>query len=417
MQTHDVVVIGAGLAGLRCAAELAARGREVVVLESGDRVGGRQRTDRVDGFTLDRGFHVLNTAYPAVRASVDVDRLDVVPFPTAVRVRRADGSMRTLSHPLRHPNLFPATLASGLVTPSDLAGLARWLGPMALRPRAAVARPDRTIGEGWDAAGFTGALRTEVLSPFFSGVLADASESTSDTYVRLLARSFLPARAGLPREGIGALPRALASRARAAGADIRVGRAVSRLRRRENRWEVRALGEGRLLARDVVVAVGAEALELLLTDVRVPATRGLQTWWFAAEEAPASAILTLDGTRAGPIVNALAISATIPQAAPRGRHLVQATCLWAPERAATEGEVRAQLSLLYGRVSASWELLRRDDIPHALPALPPPMRRPSPARIGDGLHLAGDHRETPSIQGALISGMRAARSVLTPVGG
>ena len=415
MQTHDVVVIGAGLAGLRCAAELAAHGREVVVLEAGDRVGGRQRTDRVDGFTLDRGFHVLNTAYPAVRAAVDVHRLTVQAFPTAVRVRRADASVVTLAHPLRHPHLLPATLASGFLTPREVTGLLRWLGPIALRPRAAVTGPDRTIGEGWDAAGLTGALRTEVLSPFFSGVLADSSESTSDTYVRLLARSFLPGTAGLPRDGIGALPRALAARARAAGADIRVGRAVTRLRRREDRWEVRALGEGRLLARDVVVAVGAEALDALI-DLPAPATRGLQTWWFAAPEPPASGILTLDGTRNGPIVNSLAISATIPQAAPRGRHLVQATCLWAPEQVATERDVRAQLSRLWGPASASWELLRRDDIPHALPALPPPMRRRSPASIGDGLHIAGDHRETPSIQGALLSGMRAARSVLATEG-
>lgn len=411
MQTHDVVVIGAGLAGLRCAAELAERGRDVVVLEAGDRVGGRQRTDRVDGFTLDRGFHVLNTAYPAVRAAVDVDDLSVAVFPTAVRVRRPDGSMAVLAHPLRHPGLLPATLAGGLVTPRDLAGLARWLGPMILRPRATVDRPDRSLAEGWDAAGLTGALRTEVLSPFFSGVLADSSESTSDTYVRLLARSFLPAAAGLPRAGIAALPEALASRARAAGAEIRLGRTVGRPRRSDGRWEVDAAGDGTVQARDVVVAVGAEALDGLV-DVPAPSTRGLQTWWFAADEPPASRYLTVDGAREGPIVNALAISAAIPEAAPAGRNLVQATCLWAPGQVAAESDVRAQLARLYGAVSASWQLLRRDDIPHALPALPPPMRRVSPASVGPGLHLAGDHRDSPSIQGALQSGVRAARSVL-----
>ncbi|MFF9562269.1 FAD-dependent oxidoreductase [Leifsonia sp. NPDC014704] len=411
MRTHDVIVIGAGLAGLRCAAELAARGREVVVLEASDRVGGRQRTDRVDGFTLDRGFHVLNTAYPAVRAAVDVDSLSVAAFPTAVRVRRADGSMATLAHPLRHPGLIPATLASGLVTPRDLVGLARWLGPMVLRPRSSVARPDRTVGRGWDEAGLTEALRTEVLSPFFAGVLADSSESTSDTYVRLLARSFLPAAAGLPRDGIAGLPIALASRARAAGADIRLGRAVSRLRRSDGRWEVDALGEQTLRARDVVVAVAAEAVDGLV-DMPVPSTRGLQTWWFAAQQAPVSGLLTIDGGREGPIVNALAISATISEAAPPGYHLVQATCLLTPGSVASETDVRAQLARLYGPASSSWRLLRRDDIPHALPALPPPLRHPSPTRIGPGLHLAGDHRESPSIQGALHSGLRAARSVV-----
>ncbi|MEV8215676.1 FAD-dependent oxidoreductase [Leifsonia sp. NPDC077715] len=410
MQTHDVVVIGAGLAGLRCAASLAEQGREVVVLEAADRVGGRQRTDHVDGFTLDRGFHVLNTAYPAVRSAVDVSALSVAAFPTAVRVRRPDGSLVTLAHPLRHPGLLPATLASGLPTPRDLAGLARWFGPIALRPRRTVARPDRTLAEGWDAAGLTGPLRTEVLSPFFAGVLADATESTSDTYVRLLARSFLPAAAGLPRAGIAALPTALAARAVAAGADIRLGHAVSGLQRRDGRWQVDTPG-GTLSARDVVVAVGAEAVEGLM-DVPTPATRGLQTWWFAAEGAPPSRYLTIDGAGNGPIVNALAISSTIPEAAPPGKHLVQATCLWSAGDGASEAEVRAQLARLYGPASSAWRLLRRDDIPHALPALPPPMRRASPARIGRGLHIAGDHRETPSIQGALQSGVRAATSVL-----
>ncbi|MET3567775.1 glycine/D-amino acid oxidase-like deaminating enzyme [Leifsonia sp. 563] len=411
MRTHDVIVIGAGLAGLRCAAELAARGREVVVLEAADRVGGRQRTDHVDGFTLDHGFHVLNTTYPAVRAAVDVDSLSVAAFPTAVRVRRTDGSMAALAHPLRHPGLIPATLASGLVTPRDLVGLARWLGPLVLRPRATVSRPDRTVGRGWDEAGLTGPLRTQVLSPFFSGILADSSEMTSDAYVRLLARSFLPAAAGLPREGIAALPHALASRARAAGADIRLGRTVSRLRRRDGRWDVDALGEETLMARDVVVAVAADAVEGLV-DVPAPSTRGLQTWWFAADEAPVSGLLTIDGSREGPIVNALAISATISEAAPPGHHLVQATCLLTPGSAASEVDVRVQLARLYRSASSSWRLLRRDDIPHALPALPPPMRRSSPTRIGPGLHLAGDHRESPSIQGALHSGLRAARSVV-----
>ena len=62
----EFVVIGAGLAGLTAALILHRRGREVVLLERGDAVGGRVRTDFDSGFTLDRGFQVLLTAYPEI---------------------------------------------------------------------------------------------------------------------------------------------------------------------------------------------------------------------------------------------------------------------------------------------------------------------------------------------------------------
>ncbi|MDA8746269.1 FAD-dependent oxidoreductase, partial [Rubripirellula amarantea] len=62
---RPIVIVGAGLAGLSCALKLAEAGRAVTVLEASNRVGGRVRTDVVDGYTLDHGFQVLLTAYPA----------------------------------------------------------------------------------------------------------------------------------------------------------------------------------------------------------------------------------------------------------------------------------------------------------------------------------------------------------------
>lgn len=409
MHTHDVVVIGAGLAGLRCALELARHGREVLVLEASDRVGGRQRSDRIDGFLLDRGFHVLNPAYPALRGVADLGALGIRAFPAGVRVTRARRVV-TLAHPIRHPGLIPATLTSGLLSLGDIAALARWSAPL-LRPPAMATATDVALGAAWDRAGLGGALRDEVLVPFFSGVVGGEPEETSNTYVQLLVRSFALGRPGVPEAGIAALPRRLAAKARDAGVDLRVDRPVQRLRSRDGGWEVLALGEGRIAASHVVVAVGAESVAGLV-DVPVPRTRGLQTWWFAADEPPTSSFLTIDGTRSGPVVNSIVMSHTAPSYALPGRHLVQATCLLDDAARATEAEVRRQLTWMWGSAAAEWELLRRDDIPHALPALPPPMRRRSPSRLGHGLHIAGDHRETPSIQGALVSGLRAARGVL-----
>lgn len=416
MDTHDVIVIGAGLAGLRCATRLAEAGRDVVVLEAADVVGGRQRTDLIDGFRLDRGFQVLNPAYPAVKRWVDIDSLDVRAFPVGVRVRREDKTVE-LRHPVRHPGSICATLRSGLVTAVDAAALARWVGPVLLRPRsvisAASSGADTSLSEGWDRAGLRGPLRTEVLEPFLAGVLADGSGETSDAFAKLLVRMFVLGGPGVPAQGIGALPAHLAARAERAGASIRLGVHVARV----NTGVVDITGGDTLRASAVVVAVGPDAVAGLV-DLPRPETRGLQTWWFAADAAPTnSATLAVDGRRRGPIVNTVVMSNAAPSYAPDGMHLVEATCLLPSggqpsDEKPTEAEVRRQLGEIWNADVARWRVIRRDDIPDALPVQSPPLRVITPVRLGDGLYVAGDHRDTASIQGALVSGERAARAVL-----
>lgn len=412
MHTHDVVVVGAGLAGLRCAGRLAARGLDVIVVEASDAVGGRQRTDRVDGFLLDRGFQLLNPAYPAVKRWVDLDALRMQAFPVGVHVRR-DKGLVTLTHPVRVPGGIAASLRSGLVSPMDVATLARWLVPVLVRPRSVIDGPDRTLRAGLDRAGVSGALRAEVLEPFLAGVLADDTGATSDAFARLLVRMFVLGTPGVPEAGIQAIPAQLARAAAESGADIRLERRASGVVRRGGFVEVDVQSASAVRARAVVIAVGPGAVSDLV-DVPRPATKGLQTWWFAASAAPTtSAMLAVDGRRAGPVVNTVVMSHAAPSYAPHGRHLVAATCLLpAGEGAASEAQVRRHVAQIWGTGTAGWQLLRRDDIHDALPAQPAPLRVTSPARLADGVYIAGDHRDTASIQGALVSGDRAARAVL-----
>ncbi len=406
MSGYDVIVIGAGLAGLRCATRLAEAGRDVVVLEAGDDVGGRERTDVVDGFRLDLGFHVLNPAYPAVRRWVDVDALALRRFPVAVGVRLDEGLAR-LAHPLRHPGSLPGTLRSGLVRPADLPALARWAGPTVLRAATAKKGRDAPLSEAWDRAGVRGPLRDAVLEPFLAGVLADDRQETSDAFVRLLVRSFALGRPGVPAAGIGALPAQLADTARRAGAGIRLGHRVVSTRHRARGWHVGVEGREALTARAVVVATGLDPS----LDVPLPRPRGLQTWWFAADGAPsADAALRVDGRRRGPIVNTAVMTNTAPTYAPRGRHLIQATCVMPSD--ASEPDIRRQLAEIWDADTRPWRLLRRDDVAGALPAQDPPLRLRRTVRLDDGRYIAGDHRDTASIQGALVSGQRAAEAVL-----
>ena len=413
MVDTDVVVVGGGLAGLRCGTRLAEAGRSVVIVEAAQAVGGRERTDAVDGFLLDRGFQVLNPAYPAVRRWVDLDALELRPFGAGVLVRRERG-LTELSHPLRHPAGLLATMRSGLLTPRDVAAMVRWVGPVLAAPRRVVDGPDRPLREGLDRVGLNGPLRSEVIEPFLAGVLAEDRGETSEAFTKLLVRMFALGVPGVPARGIRALPEQLAAAAVRAGADLRLGEAVVEVSGGASGAVLRLAGGGRLAARAAVVAVGPEAVGGLL-DVPPPRTRGLQTWWFTASERPtASTMIAVDGRRRGPVVNTAVMTNAAPELAPPGRHLVQATCLLpaSADAAATEAEVRRQVGEIYGVDTTRWQLVHRHDIRHALPAQPPPLRTTSPARVSPSVYVCGDHRDTASIQGALVSGHRVAGAVL-----
>jgi glycine/D-amino acid oxidase-like deaminating enzyme len=404
----DVVVVGAGLAGLRCAQALSDAGRDVVVLEASDRVGGRIRTDRVDGFLVDHGFQLLNPAYPAVRRWVDVDALGLQPFGAGVAAR-TEHALEVLGHPLRSPGLVPRTLRSAGRRPGEVAAVARWAVPLA-RPR-----PGRSLSEvlerradldrrtALDRAGVDGFLR-RVVDRFFAGVLLEDDGSTADRFALLLTWMFARGVPALPREGMAALPAQLA-----AGLGDRV-----RLDQQAHRVSGTSIetDDGTWTADHVVVATGAPEAAAL-TGIDVPATKGVATVWWSAPDAPDADLLHVDARAnpTGPLVNAAVVSRAAPSYAPPGRHLVQGSALLGPGRDTDETSMRRHAGELLGSDSSGWEVVARHDVPHALPAQPVPYSAARPVRHGD-LLVCGDHRDTGSIQGALVSGQRAAAAVL-----
>ena len=398
----DVVVVGAGLAGLVCAADLQRRGLETVLLESAERVGGRVATDVVDGFRCDVGFQLLNPAYPAVGRLVDTGALGLRSFRAGVHVRRGGAGVR-LGDPRRAPGLLLDTLRSGMLDPRELAGLARWLAPvLAGRPGRRTQGADATLSETWDRLGVDGPLRHRVLEPFLSGVLADDSGGASDRYVRLVVRSFLLGVPGVPAEGMQALPAQLASRLLA---PPRLGtpvRAVSAQRVSTDAGDIRA-------GAVVVATDGPAAHDLdLVAPVR---TGGLTTWWWSVPEPLGTdRLLRVDG-EGGPVANTADLSAVAPSYAPAGRSLVQATALSHHELG--DDDVRAEMSRLWDTDAARWELVVRHHVPHALPLTAPPLRLRPPLAARDEVVVTGDHRETPSLQGALVAGRRAAQVVVS----
>ena len=408
MRTHDVVVAGAGLAGLRAAQLLCRRGLDVVVLDAADRPGGRVATDVVDGFRCDRGFQVLNTSYPALRAAVDLDALDLRAFNPAATVRGADG-LHTYGDPRRLPALTPRMAVDRLVPVRDKATLAAWTARvLAGGPRRVAAFGGRSAADDLAAAGVRGPLLDRVLRPFLSGVLGEAELTTSAAFVRLVWRAFALGTIAVPADGMGALPAQLADRL--PDGVLRLGRRVDAVRG----GAVRVDGD-ELTARAVVVATDPVTAAELLPDVAAPRMHALTTLYHVAPTPPAdSPTLHLDGT-GGPLANTVVLTEAVPGYSPDGRSLVSSSFLGTADRL-SEPDVRRELARIYGVPTDGWVHLHTAEVPRALPALPAasPLRRD--VALGDGLFVAGDHRDTPSQQGALVSGRRAAEAVLAHLG-
>jgi phytoene dehydrogenase-like protein len=404
MSDTPVIVVGAGLAGLACAQRLSRAGVEVLVLEASDGVGGRVRTDVVDGYRCDRGFQLLNPAYPVLPHVLDVEELDLHPFQAGVVV--AHGRTRSiLADPRREPSLVLASLRAPIGTFAEKVRFASWALSTLVPVRAQLRRPDRSRTEELDAFGVTGRLRAGVVDPFLTGVLAESDGSSSARLARLLVRSFVLGSPSVPSVGMGRLPELVA--ATLPPGTVRLGVRVRGVTGSSVRTD-----DGEVSASAVVVATDpATAGELVRVDA--PRMKALTTFWYAADEPPTTRpLLHLDADHRGPLVNTAVMTNAAPTYAPAGRALVQVTVLGADGSAATERSARRQAGLVYGVGTTGWQLVRTHVVAAALPAQPPALDVRQPVALGDGLFVAGDHRDTASIQGALVSGRRAAGAVL-----
>lgn len=409
MSGSEVVIVGAGLAGLTCALTLEAEGVTVRVLEASDAVGGRVRTDEVDGFLLDRGFQVLNPGYPMLQSDlVDLDALDLQPFTNAVACRSPrHGDLVTLADVRREPQLIAQTFASGKLHPASIAALARWYAPSLREDFVPKGEHDMTRAEAMDRVGLTGPLR-KVVDGFLAGVLLEDDGSTSNAFSLMLARSFLRGTASLPSGGMQRLPDQLAAGLRS---PVELGTPVESV----SGGQLRTAG-GETIDADLVVVATDPVTAQSLTGRPVPEGKGVTTHWFAADEPPTDvSMIVIDqcDRDVGPVVTSAVLSNVAPSYAPEGRHLVAASSLLSSVSSpVSEEDVRQHLGQMYAAHATGWELLRRDDIPYALPVQPAPFMDREDLEVEPGLILAGDHVDTASIQGAMVSGRRAAEGWL-----
>ncbi|QCC48244.1 NAD(P)/FAD-dependent oxidoreductase [Halobellus limi] len=420
MDGESVAVVGAGLAGLVAARRLAASGADVTVVERRSTVGGRVRTETRDGFTLDRGFQVLFTAYPAVRRELDLDALDLRYFrPGAVIAR--PGSRSVLSDPLRDLRSAPASIRNAEVTLSDKLRTLLLRQHVGTRTESEVFRAaDRSIRSYLREWGFSEDYVEHFVAPFYGGITLDRSLSTSKRVFEYTFKALSDGQIAVPAAGMRAIPEQLAERARTAGASIRCSERVESID--EAGGNVTVETEAETMDVDVVVVAADPKEARRLTGVEsIPVeARGCVTQYYRlpAEDAPRTGRKILLNA-ADPSPNTVVpMSEVAPEYAPDGTALFNATFLGdaALERdaSALAEETRLTLESWYPeRDFSGLEPVRTHRIEFAQFDQPPGIHESLPdARApGGSTYLAGDYTAWSSIQGAMRSGREAARAV------
>ena len=375
--SFDCIVVGAGLAGLSAVRELEKSGRSVLLLEASDSVGGRVRSDYIDGFICDRGFQVINPKYPEVAKSGVLKDLDFKYI--SGQIRLAD-YQRKVGYSL-------ATFSSQFGSVGEKLKLLRFVA----NPKVSNLRSFGDYTKSFPT------LYERVLKPFLTGVFLSDPKNIAGDVAQEILRSFVKSLPGIPAGGVGQFSQRLAA-------------SVKNLKLNE-RVEMITKGKvvttaGQYNAKYIVVATDPTTAAQLVTGSALPKMFESTTAYFATSDLP------MDGKNLvissnSKLVNSIVISQVSAKYAPVGQHLISATSL----SPITESVFRKELASIWQMNTQQWQYVANYEIKQSLPAHLPGQSKSRNLQLAEGVYVAGDHMATPSQQGAMKSGYLAARAI------
>jgi phytoene dehydrogenase-like protein len=383
--SSDVLIIGAGLAGLSAAISLQESGKNVRIIESSDRPGGRVTSDIIDGFICDRGFQLINSKYPAIQALDVIKEIDFIAAPRVIEVALGN-DRRALGDPRVEP--WTALDKTTGTIPEKLS-LLRFL--------ASSPKENESIE---DVLKPSGSVYFRALRPFLQGVFLTDPKNVDARYGLSIVKSFITGSPGVPRRGVAELSKALA---------LRVNSITYGVRADSLEGKIVQTSAGEFTASTIVVATDATTATQLLGLPEVPRMAGCITWYHAVTTNPSgNGRLIVDGQNRGPIINSIVMSDISSSYAPLGQHLVSTTT----DLGATESDVRRHLAIVWGMSTHDWQLIAKYEIPAALPIQSVGRALTQAVKVSESVYVVGDHRAVPSQQGALFSGRLAAELIL-----
>ncbi len=383
-QDASVVIVGAGLAGLAAAAYLERNGISVTVLEASDHVGGRVYSSSCEDIVIDQGFQVYLENYPEGKRLLSGLLLELSPFAPGLYYDSSKKGRQVILDPRRIPGRYRDTLG-------QLAEL--------LRPFPTPRRLPRHLAELICDLAPMG-LAQDLLLPLLRGITLDRQSNTPDSYLTFVLTQLLRGTASVPARGMGTLPAALAA---TLVGEVRLGSKVVKLSTARIELE-----GGEALSPDwIVVAVDPHSLGDLLDDAPRIDMQGVGFRAYLAPERPLGLPCVYTPYLASPIYTVAVMSDIAPTylPTPADSHLV-----YVSQKLGMDANTsRAGLADLFGPCVTEWKEVTGFEINRALPTSIASV----PIPFAQGIVLAGDYLETPSINGALASGRRAAETILS----
>ena len=409
-EDHKIYIIGAGVAGLVAAKVLEDQGFYPTIIEVTERVGGRVKTDIVDGYQLDHGFQVLLTAYPAAQKHLNFEALELQGFLPGATIFNK-GKQKTIGDPLRAISLLLPTLFSGIGTISDKFKILKLNTLLKQSTMAEIfAKPEKTTNQYLVDFGFSDEMISKFFKPFFTGIFLEPNLETSSRMFEFVYKMFGEGNATIPKVGIEAIPM-----------QLKAG-----LKQTEFLFntKVKSVEEGKIILSDetileshyTILATDASPLVSKLRNQEV-LWKSCDTLYFETDKrAIDNPLVGLIADKEA-LVNNILYHTSVATKTAGAKELLSVTVVkkhgLSPE--ALQQQVVKELKQYCGIETTKF--IKQYSIAKALPKLDN-LRyemNPSETKLTANIFLAGDTQLNSSLNAAMISGERAAMGVLEEI--
>ena len=409
---YKIHIVGAGISGLVAAKVLEDNGFEPIILEATDRVGGRVKTDVVNGYQLDHGFQVLLTAYPAAQKYLDYKALNLQRFMSGATIfKKSKASI--IGDPLRDISLLFPTLFSGIGSVKDklkVLKLNHYLKKKSLEE--IFNSKSQTTKSYLMDYGFSDEMIKQFFKPFFSGIFLETELETSSRMFEFVYKMFGEGDAAIPKAGIEAIPKQLCQNLK--HSTFKFNTKVNRIPN-----GIIKLEDGTELPSDFTI-IATDSTHLL-DEKTGPSIewKSCDTLYFETEtrviQKPLIGLVPLQGA----LVNNIFYHSSLESASKPNKELLSVTVIDRQGLSDKELIQKVEIELKAHCGIAGCNFIALYQIPKALPKLKDLKYEISPKQSSPNstVFLAGDTLLNGSLNAAMISGETAANELIQVVSG